>query len=769
MGRDNKTEKHLKENSFRLSLFEAILENAGEECYLVKPGGQLVYVNRAAAQSLGYTVEEMLSIGVPGFDLKFGPVFESLFMELKVKNVPPFETIHTAKDGRKIPKEIKAVYMSFGDEEYVCGFGRDTTERKAAEEELHRRERQFSLIANNFPGIVSRLDRNLVFTFSIRGYEPVSEIVPKNVIGQSLRDVIGRKTWNIAQPYIKQALTGEQVSFENTHTLPSGKTFSVLNTLVPDLDSEDNVEGIFTFAIDITKRKEAEQALLESEERYRRLYEGSRDGIVRVDMHGNILEFNQSYQAMLGYTKEEIEGKNYRQFTLSRWLEAEEQILSEQTKKKGYSEVYEKEYVRKDGSIFPVELRTFLINKKGKNIGMWAIVRDIEERKKVEQNLMQAHKMQAIGTLAGGIAHDFNNILAGILGYAQIIKKKLPENSPLNSYIQQIFRMGDRAVNLIDQILAFSRKTDIQPKPLLLSLIIKESLKMLHSTIPAHISIDQKIFDTESTVLADPAQIHQVLMNLFSNAAYELQETGGVIEVVLKKLNLKEENIKKYPGLKPGHFLSLTVRDTGSGIDGSIKDRIFDPFFTTKPVGSGTGMGLAVVHGIVESLNGVIRVESAIEKGTTFQIILPVSKLIENVHTDAEDTKKIAGGSESIMIIDDEESLTFTFGKILAEMGYRIKTENKSMEALNDFEQNPACYDLIITDMSMPQMTGFELAKRIMDIRPEMPLIICTGHSDVLTEEKIQKAGIKALLKKPVTAEKLLKTVRYVLDENKIK
>lgn len=384
--------------------------------------------------------------------------------------------------------------------------------------------------------------------------------------------------------------------------------------------------------------------------------------------------------------------------------------------------------------------------------------RQIEQEKAtIEKRLNQAQKMEAIGTLAGGIAHDFNNILSSILGYSNLIMETLPKDSEGHDYIQQVIKAGKRATDLARQILLFSRQSgDDHCKPVRIQPVVKEALKFLRSIIPSTILIRQEIDESCGIINADPTQLHQVIMNLCTNAKYAMQEQGGVLEV-----NLKPVDLKQHPY---GSFVCLEVIDSGCGMHQEVKDRIFDPFYTTKIIGEGTGMGLAVVHGIIEKYNGFIRVSSKVNVGTTFQVYFPMLTKVENTVTQEVSAKQIQGGIESILVVDDEAPLLDLYTQILEKLGYTITSYGSAVEALEEFTNNPDKYDLILTDMTMPRMTGAQLALETMKIRMNVPVILCTGFSDQIDKEKTLSMGLKGYLPKPFVRADLALLIREVLD-----
>ena len=502
--------------------------------------------------------------------------------------------------------------------------------------------------------------------------------------------------------------------------------------------------------------------LLASEERFKALSNASFGGIVIHD-NGLILDCNQSLSDMTGFTMAELVGMNGLDLIAPDSLDLVLKNIGS-----GYEQRYEVEGLRKDGSIYPIAI-------KGKNIpyrGIEARVieflditdrkRAEEEKSRLELRLQQAQKMEAIGTLAGGIAHDFNNILAEILAYAELAKENSVPGTPLNNDIDQILIAADRAKGLVRQILDFGRKSRTVLTPLKIQPLIKEGLKMLRSSIPTTISITSDIQPDCATVLADPTQVHQILINLCTNAYQAMELTGGVLAVILKNTLISPTEAARGTQVAPGHYVELVVSDTGDGIDPQIADKIFEPYFTTRMVGQGTGMGLSIIHGIMEQYGGAITLKSELGQGSTFQVYFPVAQ------TEAprvpDDALEVPRGIERILLVDDEQLLCEMGQDILERLGYRVTKMCNSRDALELFRYERGQFDLVITDQTMPDLTGAELARRLLEIRPEIPIILCTGYSNLVNEQSAKEIGIKEFTNKPFTNRVLGILVRKVLD-----
>ncbi|MBF0549214.1 MAG: response regulator, partial [Deltaproteobacteria bacterium] len=400
---------------------------------------------------------------------------------------------------------------------------------------------------------------------------------------------------------------------------------------------------------------------------------------------------------------------------------------------------------------------------EGKITNFVSINRDVTMQARLENQLRQAQKMEAIGTLAGGVAHDFNNILGSIFGYTQLALDDAKSGIVNVEFLEEIFKAAKRAKNLVQQILVLSRQTKYEKKPIELAPIIYESMKLMRASLPANIEINQEILAEKTTILGDSTQIHQVLMNLCTNAAHAMQENGGTLNIRLADVYLDARDAVKYIGMSPGPHLRLTVSDTGHGMDRRTRDRIFDPFFTTKEMGKGTGMGLAIVHGIIKNHGGAITVYSEPGQGTTFNILLPRMNSQSELTIDQSET--IPTGSETVLLVDDELGLLEAGKMMLTRLGYNVTAKTSSLTALETFAAHPEDFDLLITDMTMPGMTGDKLAREILGIRPDLPIILCTGFSEAISEEKAEQTGIKGFIMKPIDLNSLARLIRKVLGE----
>jgi PAS domain S-box-containing protein len=491
------------------------------------------------------------------------------------------------------------------------------------------------------------------------------------------------------------------------------------------------------------------------------IYQAS-ESVVITDLKGTIQYINPSFEKLTGYSREEVIGQNSR---ILKSGQHDPAFYKEMWNTLLRGKVWRGRLInrKKDGSLFEEEATISAVRDiHGQLTNFVAMKRDVSREVSLEKQLQQAMKMEAIGTLAGGIAHDFNNILAAILGYGEIANVQLPDNHPVKKDILQVIKAGNRAKELVKQILAFSRQGEICFSPLKIQSIIKEALKLLRSSLPTTIQIQERVDPNCRPVLADPTQIHQVIMNFCTNAKHAMESHGGILTVSLSEVEATDsKSIPGCPQLTNGVYLDLSVRDTGCGIEKSTQTKIFDPFFTTKKTGKGTGLGLSVVHGIIKQHQGDVTVESALGRGTVFHVYLPI--IDKEMPAKTAPTMELPRGKERILLVDDEPSVLEMMRRMLADLGYTVTAFTGSIEALNTYRANPDTFDLLITDMTMPNLTGTILAKKVLNIRPDLPIILCTGYSESMDKKQAESLGIREFLLKPILKKQLAATIRKAL------
>lgn len=512
-----------------------------------------------------------------------------------------------------------------------------------------------------------------------------------------------------------------------------------------------------------------------SEQQYRLLADNVKEVIWTLDLKTlKISYITPSVFAMMGYTPEEAKS----QFSFKRMLPPESAkkalaavkmgILPDEESRGLLEEraPLELECYTRNGDIIWTETSfTFLRDEQNRAFEMLGVSRDITERRrseternKLEAQLIQSNKLEAIGTLAGGISHDMNNILTAIMGYVEISLSDVQANSRIHHRLERVLSACYRAKDLVKQILTFSRQESQENIPVNINIMVKEVLKLIRASLPATIRIQQTIPKERYIVMADPTQIHQIIMNLCSNAEYAMQENGGLLVVCTEIMELDPESAGKYLDLMPGSYIRLTVSDTGHGMDKKDMARIFEPFFTTKPRGKGTGMGLAMVHGIVKSLGGNIYVYSEVGKGSTFHLFFPQAP--EGKRAESCEPVCIATGNETILYVDDEPQIVDMAQEMLATLGYRVEGVVGSVEAFERFSRFPDRFDMVITDQTMPGMTGCDLAKKVWELRPEIPVILCSGFNDLVNPESARLLGICEYVMKPYSKQEIAMKIR---------
>jgi len=605
-----------------------------------------------------------------------------------------------------------------------------------------------------------------------RGYTVEEAMVhsPEKVVAGSLE-----KTLNLYAEKLKLIESGDPegwkpIIFEIEQYCKDGTIIWTSNNASILPDSDGKPISILGISHNITKRKKSEESLAESETHYRTLFESADDAIFIIkDI--TFFKCNQKTLKIFGCSRDDIIDSTPIDFSPP--VQPDGRKSDEKAMEKinaaidGKTQIFEWKHKKLNGQLFDCEIN---LSRVDLSTGYYiqAIVRDITERKQAEKKknvlesqLRQAQKMEAIGTLAGGIAHDFNNILSGIFGYSQLAKMHIDDPVKTTKNIDQIINGAQKATDLVKQILTFSRKSKHEMQPLKIFIEVKEAIKLLRSSIPSTIEIKENI-DSKATILADLTMIHQVVMNLCTNAYHSMREKGGVLSVTLEETQISNTNIIPDLNILPGAYLKLEVSDTGSGMSPETLDKIFEPYFTTKEIGEGTGLGLAVVLGIVDKHNGYIKAYSRPGKGTTFHVYFPVleNQIDSNLQ---EEENTIQGGTEKIMVVDDEQHILEITKEFLENYGYTLSIFSNGDDAFKAFLKDPYQFDMVITDMTIPKMTGKELSCLILKERGDVPIMLCTGYSQNFTKENALELGIREYVQKPVESANLLVLVRKML------
>lgn len=650
----------------------------------------------------------------------------------------------------------------------------DITGRKIAEQSLRESEERYRFLAENRGDVLYRLNYDSMkydylgpAIVKLTGYS-TDEI---NAVGLSKlirkMEVVGEENAS-AELMVENRLAGKVGEYQADYLIcmKSGELKWLRDHSFPWYDEAGKLIGSVGILSDVSERKRTEDALRESEARFRTLVEKTPLGISLMKSDLTFEYLNPRFTEILGYTLDDLADK---------WQWFEKAYPDPGSRAEAVS-LWQQDLIDrpevgmvrdrivtvccKDGKEKLIHIRSVVMDD-GKHLVTY---QDITDHRNLEVHLRQVHKMEAIGTLAGGIAHDFNNILAAIMGYAEMTLANAAPGSMTERNIGQILKATNRAKDLIKQILIFTREGEREHRAVPIQPIVKEALKLLRASIPSTIEIRQDIrLPSGGVVLADPTQIHQVLMNLCTNASYAMREKGGTLEVSLTEVNPRTESLSAYDKLSDVPHLRLAVSDTGCGIEPAIMDRIFDPFFTTKSQGQGTGMGLAVVHGIVKSHGGAVTVNSRVGMGSTFTVYLP--GLGETVDREKDVPHPIQRGTGCILFVDDEENLADLGKDMLSELGYEVVSMTSSQEAWEYFFDNPARFDLVFTDYTMPQMTGAELAQKMLAVRSDLPVVLCTGYSEAINEEKAKELGISAFVMKPLRHRDIDRVVSMVLPK----
>jgi len=650
---------------------------------------------------------------------------------------------------------------------------RNELERRLVE--LNQTREELQSILSKTPDIIYRLDQEGNVTYINDaiinfGYQP------HDIIGKPFKEFVHPDDNAVAGHGLLERRTGERstqelelrfmISDAESKQKASGLMDSHWSTFLVSSDglyagdvvSPETYRGTQGLARDIShiRQIETHAAQLAS------VVEQAAEDVVITDQNGIIQYVNPRFVEVTGYSRSEVIGQTLRILKSDRhepafYAQIRQTISSGKTWK---GRIWNR---TKDGREILQDITTTPIYDPVGNLAGYASVRrDITKQVEIEEQLRQSQKMEAIGRLAGGIAHDFNNILSAIIGYAELALEDVRDSETGKRKIGRILDASSRATDLIRQILSFSRSQKTSPEPISPHIIAKEVLGLMRASLPSTIEIMRNL-NSKSTVFADPTSIHQILMNLCTNAGHAMRKIGGILTVSIEDVTLDENEVANYPDMAAGKFMKISVKDTGHGIPADIQNKIFDPFFTTKGPGEGTGMGLSAVHGIVRELGGMVTVKSEAGKGSAFDVFLPIIERRINV-TERVGIEAAQGGTERILFVDDEAVQGELAQESLMPLGYQVDVFTDGMTALEHFQSHSSEYDIVVTDMTMPKMTGEVLTKRIHLIRPDIPVIMCTGFSEVIDEEKAKAFGLCALLEKPIVARDLTRVIRDVLD-----
>ncbi|MEW6349335.1 MAG: PAS domain S-box protein [Thermodesulfobacteriota bacterium] len=801
-----RAEESLRESEAR---FRSIFENEHVVMFLVDPAtGSIVDANPAAAAFYGYAREELRCM--KGHEINTLPADQHFQVMQRATSLTQthFEFRHRLADGRFRDVEVATGPITVGGRDLLYSIVLDITERKRSVNRLERELRINEALARVYEPLVAEsssieevtdmIVRTCAdLTGSTEGYaariseqESLSFVSTYLVKGCPADGQEGRffapKTpdaqfealWKCGlfegEPFFTndpshhpaaKGVPGWHVPIKNFLAVPvmAGKeVIGQISLANSDRDyDEKDLEVVSRlarpYAIGLWRMKTEQHR-----QRLEKAVEQATETIIITDAEGLITYVNPAFEQTTGYSSAEAMGKTPGILKSGKHNdEFYQELWGSITKGHPWTGRFINK--KKDGSLFEEEASVSPIrDHSGRIISYVAVKRDVTRESAMERQLRRAQKMESIGTLAGGIAHDFNNILTVIAGFAELALIALPEGSETRSDLEQVVRAAGRATDLVKQILAFSRQGEQARVPMSLMPLIKETTKFLRASLPSTIELQQKIKPVTGRILADPTQIQQVLMNLCTNASHAMREQGGLLCMGLDQTELSHEDPALDPDMGEGPFVRLTVSDTGHGIPEEFRERIFEPYFTTKKPGEGTGLGLAVVHGILKSHGGTIRVQSEEGKGSVFNVYLPVVE--EELPDETRIATPLPRGKERILVVDDEEDVALLGQRMLQGLGYQVTATTSSQEALETFRDHPELFDLVLTDMTMPKMTGKVLSVELIAVRPDIPVILCTGFSDQITDDEVRGLGIRSLLMKPISLDKIAHAVRSALD-----
>ena len=754
----------------KLAENEAKFRNSFEAAHvgmaIVNAQGEFISVNRSVTRILDYSEDEFLSMSF--IDITHPEDLESSIEKyqrcLKDHQSYTIEKRYISKIGI-IKWGLLTISPIFGSDNeliYSIAHLQDISERTKAEEAVQESEERFNLAmqASNDGLFDWNLETNEIYYSPgwkrMLGYQDHELANDFTVWEKATEPEDVKRSWELQEKLIKRQIDRFVMEFKMKHK--DGHWIDILSRAEAFFDEAGKAIRIIGTHTDITYRKKAEEELAQSERDYRGLFDMAHDTIILFEEKDEIVvEANQHACELYGYSREEFIGMSLANISTDVGMG---RSRVKEVFEKGHIKQFETIQKCKDGSRIIVEVNASRTNYQGKSV-ILSLNHDITDRKQAEKErialeaqLRQAQRLEAIGTMVGGISHEFNNVLQSMFLYSGLVQDKLPDDEELRSNFQHILNDGNRARDLIKQILTFSRESKVEMKPQPLHEMIMEVLALERASLSANIEIQQDIDLNCGSVLSDKTQIHQILINLCNNAQHAMEDKGGTLTVRLKQMrtSMNDNDFET-------DVLELMVSDTGHGIDASDLEKIFDPFFTTKEFGKGTGLGLSVIHGIVEMMEGQISVSSKYGKGTTFRILFPVTEAVQ-----AEDPFKSTGNedviSRSILLVDDEESIRSVMKIVLTRKGFKVDSAADGQQALELFKANPGKYELIVTDKSMPKMSGVELTKAIRKIQSDIPIILSTGQLGIEDEKESNNIGITAFIQKPWKAEELIERIQ---------
>lgn len=747
--------------------------------------GSILDVNEAMSEMYGYSREEALQLQMGELSAGVSPFTaedaERLIAKAMAEGPQDFEWLARRKGGDFFWVEVNLKRANIGGRDRLLAVVHDIDARKKAEEELAGYRLHLENLVDDRTAELRNSESSLAEAQRIAHLGNWLWLIPENKLSGSAEAyrIFGFDSGNAPETYeefmaqvhpadrgllgraVEDALSGKgEYNIKHRLLFADGTERFVHARGEVFSDPDGKPLRLVGIVQDITERK-----LLEQERtRLVMAVEHAAESILITDQHGAIQYVNPAFTKVSGYSREEVLGEN------PRFLQSglhEQAFYERMWEMLGRGESWSGHLINKskDGSIFEEDATISpILDGSGNIVNYVAVKHNVTEKVELEKQLRQAQKLESIGTLAGGVAHDFNNILAAIMGYGGLVLADLPEDSPLREKQEQVLKAAQRAADLVKQILTFSRRGEQKLKPLQIHFIVKEALKLLRATVPSAIAFKLDVDENCGTVLADPTQVHQVIMNLCTNAYHAMRgKSNGVLGVTLSNVQLGPETLHNKIELTPGPYVRLEVSDTGQGMSREVLEKIFEPYFTTKAQGEGSGLGLSLVHGIVKSMGGAVTVYSETDIGTTFHVYLPQVEARVLAHEPAV-AQPEEGGDERLLLVDDEEIIVEMEKLLLESLGYEVTATTKSWDALRIFAEQPDRFDLVMTDMTMPEMNGMDLAVKVMEIRKDMPVILCTGFSEIINEEKAKSMGIREYLMKPASTKEMALAIRRALS-----
>ena len=773
--------------------FRSLFNNLVDTYYRVDQDGHFTMLSPSIYNIVGYRPDELL--GTPVASLYINPDERARFLDTvsaESGNIKGYEIAARHKDGREVWISVSARYRYDSDGNVCCleGTVRDITEKKQAEVALLSKQKllntaeEVAKLGSWDWDIRTEQQHWSDQTFRNFGYEPGQIAASFENFIQAVDQDDREKVKNEIQSILRSG-TSFSLDFHTRH--PDGTVCCIQSRGEVERDANDEAVYLFGTGQDITERKKVESALRDSEELFRAFFQYAPFGAVLSDSSGRIFKANTAILKMFGYSEAEFLSMHFRDYTVDEDIEPNLKLFYELVEGKRDNYQMEKRYRRKDGTIFWGNLAVSAIrDEQGQVKTIFSMVENITARKesqreqnKLQRQLQQAQKMEAIGQLTGGIAHDFNNILASILGYSQLALEHLlpPGNEKLENALKEINKGGKRAEHLVAQMLDFSRGRPLSPEPTSVGVVVDEVIEMADATIPSSISIDRIVDVALPDVMANPVQLHQVILNLIINARDAMEGKGSI--VLKAAAGHRKARCNSCHEQFEGEYVVLSIRDSAGSLSGDVLERAFDPFFTTKPVGRGTGMGLSMVHGIMHEWGGHISVDIEPAVATTFYLYIPVATEHDDLRAGGLEVKHnghngvVAGRTVNeqqtphILVVDDEEAIGCFIEEILTIHGYKVSLYADSRDAAEAFRQQPEQYGLLLTDQTMPHMTGVELIKEVHGVRNELPVILCSGYSEQVDESNAAEMGVNTYLAKPIESKKLLTAIDALLVTDK--